>query len=398
LWTAALSGVGLFLAFRPWLRLHRPDVVVLAAVLFSSVWTVIFYGFTVMPNEWVALATVTASGYLLLFVVSDRHRDVGALCASMVVIALLRPSDALYVGAALVICCALLRGPGSRRVRAVIAVAVGAVVGSADWVIEAYTTYGGLSARIHAAQAEQGGGGLHFSGIAQARALAGPVLCRYGCQGHSADVYRLWWIPVAALVVVGIATAGPGRYARQVVPTVVGLAVGAQYILTVPYAAPRFLIPTYAALSLPAAAGALRLVTSIPSSAGRRAVGAVFLAGLITHLVIQLSVITTFIKPAAESLSLQTQSRAALLHGLGVQAPCIILGEPLDNQNLAYALRCTNPRVAQTSIPAALRHGVHIVWLRDSPPPHSDGAHWHRVRLPHHHAAQSRFAYVSHVG
>ena len=82
-WTAALSGLGLFLAFRTWLRLRPGYLAPVAAALFASLWTVTYYGFQVMPNEWVAFATVGGCGSLLSYpagratVVARRRRARG---------------------------------------------------------------------------------------------------------------------------------------------------------------------------------------------------------------------------------------------------------------------------------------------------------------------------------
>ena len=152
----------------------------------------------------------------------------------------------------------------------------GTALGVAEWVIEAYTSYGGLHARLHAAEAEQGGSGLYFSLGAQSRVLAGPLLCRTGCHASAAIAYRLWWVAAALLVVVALATIRRRRPLLDLAPIALGVVTAAQYVFTVGYAAPRFLIPSYAAFG--AARGrrhgrarALRPTVGSPVAAARAA-------------------------------------------------------------------------------------------------------------------------------
>jgi hypothetical protein len=108
-WTTMLSGLGLFLAFRPWLRLRLGYVVPIAAAFFTSIWTVSYYGFQVLPNEWVAFATIGACGSLLSFLLDGRRWSLVGAAVAVAAAALLRPSDAAYALLALVIVCVLCR-------------------------------------------------------------------------------------------------------------------------------------------------------------------------------------------------------------------------------------------------------------------------------------------------
>ncbi|MDT5012252.1 MAG: hypothetical protein QOH57_3869, partial [Mycobacterium sp.] len=88
IWVSALSGLGLFVAFQPWLRLRSGNVAPLAALMFATVWSVIFYGFAVMPNEWVALAALAACGYLLRFLSTGQRRYLVGVGIAMALVAL----------------------------------------------------------------------------------------------------------------------------------------------------------------------------------------------------------------------------------------------------------------------------------------------------------------------
>jgi hypothetical protein len=380
-WVTALSGVGLYLAFRPWLKLRAGYVVPLAALIFSSIWAVIYYGFEVMPNEFVAFGALAACGYLLRYLDEGQRRHLVPIVASIAAIGLLRPSDAFYCGGAFVLCCLALRSPKRRRLIAGSAVAAGVVLGVAEWVIEAFVSYGGLLHRIDDAQAEQGGGGLHFAGAAQLHALAGPILCRGTCHITSGVVYQLWWFAAAGLLIVAVLVARRRReLSLIVVPVFVGLVMASQYIFTVTYAAPRFLIPTYALLSLPCAYAAIALVKSIRRTNPRIALRSVLVAALVVNAVIQVQVILDKIKPSDQRYTHDVFVAVHALRRLGVDKPCLVLGDPGYDQNLGYALDCTNV-VAST---ATLRDDIadgHVVWIGSATPPAKYRAMWRLVTL-----------------
>jgi hypothetical protein len=87
----------------------------------------------------------------------------------------------------------------------------------------------------------------------EARALAGPTLCR-PCTQPVAWSATAWWFAVPPLVALGIAVAVSRRQATlAVMPTCAGPALFAEYTVTISYAAPRFLLPAYALASIPAA-------------------------------------------------------------------------------------------------------------------------------------------------
>ena len=50
LWFSTLSSVGLVAAFWPWLRVLRPGVAPVAALLFSTTWFTLYFGPGVRPN------------------------------------------------------------------------------------------------------------------------------------------------------------------------------------------------------------------------------------------------------------------------------------------------------------------------------------------------------------
>lgn len=397
LWTAALSGVALFVAFRPWLRLQKGFVTPLAALLFSSIWSVIYYSFEVMPNEWVAVTALASCGYLLLFLNEGRARHLMVASVALGLVALIRVPDAAYIGLALGIS-ALCVGPSTRRrLVAGAGLLVGAAAGAAQWVIEAETRFGGLLARMHAAQAQDGSGGrFYLSAPAHAEVLGGQILCAAPCRADSSVLYQLWWIALGALVVAGVVGGWRRRrLAIELVPVAAGLAIAAQYLFTVQLVAPRFLIPAYALLCLPAASGALYLLQLVRRRAWRIVAGCLLGALLIAHTAIQLTVIQTQVKPAFTMGNNRTLAEARTLRKLGVHPPCHILGQGGWNQNLAYALRCTNHPRDVESVQRMIAMGTQVVWLTNKRPSARYGTEWTRVKLPGLRPSTPQVAYLS---
>ena len=397
LWTAALSGVALFVAFRPWLRLQKGFVTPLAALLFSSIWSVIYYSFEVMPNEWVAVTALASCGYLLLFLNEGRARHLMVASVALGLVALIRVPDAAYIGLALGIS-ALCVGPSTRRrLVAGAGLLVGAAAGAAQWVIEAETRFGGLLARMHAAQAQDGSGGrFYLSAPAHAEVLGGQILCAAPCRADSSVLYQLWWIALGALVVAGVVGGWRRRrLAIELVPVAAGLAIAAQYLFTVQLVAPRFLIPAYALLCLPAASGALSLLQLVRRRAWRIVAGCLLGALLIAHTAIQLTVIQTQVKPAFTMGNNRTLAEARTLRKLGVHPPCHILGQGGWNQNLAYALRCTNHPRDVESVQRMIAMGTQVVWLTNKRPSARYGTEWTRVKLPGLRPSTPQVAYLS---
>ncbi len=383
LWLATLSGVGLFAGFWPWLRARSGYTAPLAAAVFSTLWTTVYYGFTVMPNEWVAYGALAAFGCVACYLQDGRRRYLAGAALAMAVVGLFRPSDALYLLAAVALASALLRASWRRRGLAVAALVVGAVAGVAEWIVEAEISYGGLMRRVHLAEVENGGGGLHFAGAAQARALAGPTLCRNGCDADAPLPYQLWWVAFGVLALIGIIHARRARHSRtDLAAAVVAIVLAVQYVFTVTYAAPRFMLPSYALLSIPCAAGLIACLRAPRSRRVHIAVLALVAIGATAHTALQVEVIVTRIKPSESRTYHGDLADARRLVRNGVHRPCLVLGSPADDQ-IAYATGCTNTPTDLTRARAAAEGGSDVVWLHARTPPTWPGMRWRALLLPH---------------
>ncbi len=337
LYLAVLSGIGLHLVLRVWRPLLPVRVLVLAGGLFAGLWITLLYGSQVMPNLWSAYGAFAAVGCLLR---AERGRPDRAapygLAAGVAVVGLMRPPDAVWL--VLALAAVALAGARWRRPAVFAALAAGLVLGCAEWVVEAYADYGGLSARLHRASEIQGGLGWHLAVDDQVRALDGRTLCR-PCDvpwRHRSTAAWWWALPLPAAG--GAAVAPPVRRAAVRVSLLAGTVLALPYLFTIDYAAPRFLLPAYALLAVPVAECLWWLVRRADGRPRPAAVAAVVLA-LCGHLAIQAGVLHT---TAANNRAQRAEydAVAARLHSYGVRPPCLLSGA--GAQPVAFYTGCAS--------------------------------------------------------
>ncbi|WP_188195933.1 hypothetical protein [Nonomuraea sp. SYSU D8015] len=338
-----LSGLALFLAYAPWIRLQPRPVAPLAAALFAGLWLSLFYANEAMPNMWVAYSGVAGVGLACLAETRPRPRlaTAGAV-AAFAVASLARPSDATWLALPL-----LAYGIAGRRPRLALATAGGLAIGWAQWTAEAVLRFGGPLARLRAAGAENATG-LHFSLPDHLRALDGPLLCRFGVEcGGFPPAQIAWFAAVPVFAVLGV---WRPRGRALVAALACGLSLALVYLFTVGYAAPRFLLPAYALLALPVAAGIARLCR-------RRATAVLAVIGLLCYFVVQARSAYVFGRQvhAARAVTAEVASR---LQRLGLSPPCFLYGH--DAVQVAYLARCGSHGVFRhyggtLSVPSSIR-------------------------------------------
>ncbi|MCZ1008851.1 hypothetical protein O1L68_21025 [Streptomyces lydicus] len=125
--------------------------------------------------------------------------------------------------------------------------------------------------------------------------------------------------------------------APVVLPALAGLCLAAPYLLTVDYAAPRFLLPAYALLMMPAA-WFLYWLTLLPRRRHAWAV-AVLVLVLLSHEVIQLTVWHTMVRSTARAQA-GIERVATALRAAGVRPPCVVSGE--EAVRVAYRAGCAS--------------------------------------------------------
>ncbi|GIH92803.1 hypothetical protein ACFFMN_31440 [Planobispora siamensis] len=381
LYLTAVSSAALFGAFYVWTRVRPGYMAPLAALLFAGCWVSLFYANEAMPNLYVALGAVAATGLMCL---PGRDRAVLAgLTGTMAAVSLFRPSDALVIAAPLVVA-ALLSRPLRLRAAAVLA---GLAVGWGEWLIEAELRYGGVAARMQGAE-EANLTGLTFSVVEHARALDGPSLCRWGTDcGDVSPLALTWWLAIPLMAAVGLWTARhdrPGRGPLLLAAVTAG-AIAAPYLFYVAYAAPRFLTPAYALLALPVAAGMIAL-----PGRGRpplRRAATVFVAGgLLAHLVLQGGYAYQMSANVYEDRE-RVRLAADELRRMGVRGPCMVYGQ--SGVQIGYMLGCRSRGLARgfhrrppATVRRALESGERLLLVYRGAKPPRYAADWRTEKLP----------------
>ncbi|SOE07032.1 hypothetical protein [Streptomyces sp. Ag109_G2-15] len=318
---AVLSGLALFLALRAWRGLFPVRVLALAGGLFASLWVTLFYGPQAMPNYWVAVGALAAVACFLRARTDRADRAaLWGLGASAALMAWMRPVDAVWVTLPL-----LALGLVRHHWRPLLVLLTGLAAGALEWVIEAYVSYGGLAQRLSDGSAIQGGLGLHFAVVDQLRSLGGRALCR-PCTGALPNpVVTVWWFALPLLAALGLTVAVRARRtATTLLPLACAATAAVPYLFMIGYAAPRFLLPAYALLSIPVAVALVHLVTA-PSRVRRPVAVALLALGLAAHLAVQLTVLLHTVDRTTAAH--RDWSRTAdTLHRLGVRPPCLLTG------------------------------------------------------------------------
>ncbi len=395
LYLTVLSGAALYLAFRVWFRVLPTPAVVIAAGLFGGLWITRFYGAELMPNLWVGFALVAAvGGFLRLTRARFDALGLLALPLGLAGAALMRPSDAAWAVFPLLVVTAVV--PAWRRNWPIYLLTLtGSLLGALPWVIEAEHRFGGVAARLRTAGAIQGGLGWHPQVLLQHwQTLDGPLLCRPCSPPSSPPVDTAWFLLLLPLAVLAVFAArrltraygGSRGSATVVVPALVGFSLAVPYLLLVNYSAPRFLLPAFALLSLPAGLSLWWLLSATPGRARRYAVAGVVALALSAQLLSQQQILTGQVSTTARSTRAYT-AIATGLHRVGVQAPCVLSG--YRSPQLAFYAGCGSRNVtghdasiSSGQLVALGRHTMVAVIVRPGLRPPHFAKHWQRHELP----------------
>lgn len=226
-----------------------------AAFFLGFSWLGLFYGSEVMPNLWAAVLGLAATGVLVRRFGGDLRRRDTALAATLVgLAAIVRPLDA-FVLAALLTLAVVLFGPSPRRPPIWLAAAI--VLGWVPWLVEMSMRYGDPVAALRAAGSV---GHLSIGGVRE-RLLQNLSLTNGPAIGPELPPHVplggvLWWGGVVVLAALGLLRVRNTPAFRPVLTAALtGLALAAEYLVFVAGVAPRFLLPAYALLAVPAAMG-----------------------------------------------------------------------------------------------------------------------------------------------
>ncbi|MFJ8666554.1 ArnT family glycosyltransferase [Streptomyces sp. NPDC093600] len=393
---ALLSGAGLFLALWAWRRLLPPAVLAVGGALFASLWVTLFYGPQVMPNLWVALASLAAVGCFLRGP-GDRWALPG-LGAGVAFVALMRPTDAVWLVLPLTGAALLTLWRRRRGWPLLLVPAAGAALGGVVWVVEAYTRYGGLGARLRRGSEIQGHLGWHMAVDDHLRALGGRTLCRPCDVPWAYPVASLWLLALPLLVAAGVLAAWRTRHRMEiVVATAAGASLAVPYLFTVDYAAPRFLLPAYALLMLPVALAVVRACRS--ETRWRPSVVILVAVALTAHLAVQYRLLDGVVdRVRRDTIAFADVARE--LRAEGVRPPCVVTGE--EAIRVAFRAGCASrqPTGHDASITpaalasAALQRPVAVLLSGDRRPP-AYARHWRVLDLPDLRARTGYRAYLS---
>ncbi|WP_329454108.1 hypothetical protein [Streptomyces sp. NBC_01497] len=400
---AVLSSAALLGSLWAWRCFYSDRVLALAGVLFAGLWITQFYGPQAMPNLWVAFAALACVGLFLRSVGPPRPlrahwRSLAGtgLCAAAVV--QLRPPDGFWLALPLfAVSLAIRPRPGRAVFGALLA---GLALGGAQWIVEAYTRYGGVGARLHTSGQVEGGFSWNPAFTDQLRSLGGRTLCRPCTAPWHLETNSLWWFTVPVLVAGGVMVARRDRRLPvALLPAICGLSIAAPYLLLINYAAPRFLLPSYALLSLPAAA----CVRWIAAGAGRRRRRPYLTAAAVVivavHLAIQNRVLTATVA-RNETAHADFSRIASDLNGVGMTRPCLITG--VNAIPIGFVAGCASGATAGNNAnmtvrgiaDTARRRPVAVLVPAGHPVPFYARA-WRRHRLPLSRQLPPYLAYVS---
>lgn len=290
---AVASSAALTLSFRMWAPVIGVGAVA-AALLFAGAWPALLYGSELMPNLWLALISMAATAVLARRLADGEGRHDELVAGGLVALAaLIRPLDAVVLTAALI-----LLPIAARRATVVWAVhlVLGLLAGWAPWLVEMTARFGSPG-EAFAAAARLGHTG-RWSLLENARqylALSdgpsiGPVA--------TPDIPLSGLLGLVALtILVGLgvrASSKRGVLPSLVVPTAVGVALAAEYIVFTDAQAPRFLLPALALLAVPAGLGLVSIVVGIRDREGAGAVRSIAAAGasmlVIAWVIIQVEI------------------------------------------------------------------------------------------------------------
>lgn len=266
-WLVLLSGVGLWVAFHPWIRRVGAAAPV-AAAGYGTTWFVLVSASEVYPNAMAALAAAAVVGWFLRAVGEDGgRREHVALAVSVAVLTVIRPTEAVFVCAGLVPALVGLRLVRGRPV--VLAMLGGGALGLLPFLAESVARWDGVRARLEA-----------MVSITTGVEAAAPLWRQYVAlldgplQGPLAQpevpLFGVAWLAAAAaLLGAGWVTLGR-RHQLRVAVALTGavLALLLPYLLTNPYSYLRFLLPSWAVACGLAAVGVVGVVQWLASRPG----------------------------------------------------------------------------------------------------------------------------------
>jgi hypothetical protein len=291
-----------------------------------------------MPNLWSAIIGVAAVGWMSRsFSATRSRRDDIAVIVLVALLGLFRPPDTIPI----VIAYAVVLIGTDRFVRRLLPAAVGLVLGWLPWLIEMSIRFDGpLDALRRAAEvAHVSSRGIGERVLQHLALTNGPTI---GSASRAGIAWGgvLWWGGLLVATGVGLRRARGTSAARPLLlAALAGVGLALEYLLFVAGTAPRFLLPVYALLCIPAAFGIWQVVANL-----RRTVRIALVAVLVAPwLVWQLGTADRVEAEAdAGRQSLEALGVALRVHA-GSDRACAFVGTD-GHPQIEYASGCIGSR------------------------------------------------------
>jgi hypothetical protein len=380
-----LSSAGLIAAFWPWLRVLRPAVAPAAALFFSTIWFTVAFGSLVMPNLYVGLGAVAVTGLFLRAVQDPVWWRLALTAAAAGFVALVRPTDSVLVMAPLF---AIALVVTRLRRKALAAVAMGELIGWLPWVIEGYLRFGGPVERLRAAETI-GPGGLDLRSsnvLIFLRLLDGtPQYCCTGGTPADAGPVPLslttWLVGVLVIAALGLVWSASERRLPEMMLVCLPAALLAAFYLLLPnFTTLRFLLPTFALISLPVAFALVHAMRR-----WRKTAAVIIAAALVGHVAPMLFLAERHMDARWRWGSAQVRAGSAVQHLIN-QRRCLVIANPPSPFGFYLGCRAQGLGTAKREprrVTQARAEGVFVLALLSGPPPpDSYISSWQQVPVP----------------
>lgn len=388
-----LSAVGLFLAYRTWLAVDS-RVAPLAALLFA-VAQALRLAHLVGPNLATALTAVAAVGFFVRAgEAMPRWRSLVGLAGALGGMALMRPTDAVFLSVALY--GGIIAAPRWRRPDLAVAVFAGLGVGGVAWLVEAYVRFGGPLRRLSDMRAITDTGRPSIA----AQWLAA-LASRVSESPAAAVAVAVAAVMAVVLAVVAVRVVSRRVAARWTLTLGVAATLIAAYHLLLSWVAERYFLPAQALLLLVAAAALVRIAAA-GSGTTKRVTAGLATAAVLLYLGLQLPVSAAKAAGAVE-IRQARQGHVDRLRAHGIAPPCLVTGDQAPA--LAHGLGCgagdlltafpiggNRYREMRRDLRQARGDDVVLVVVLVGERPPADVADWDRIRLDR---GRPLYAYVS---
>ena len=270
-----LSCTFLVLSFRSWRTSAGPVTAALAALVFSTFWSVSNYASAVFPNIWISIGLVGAIGSMTAILHSGWTRGRAAQLVGWTILATtMRPNDAVVaIGLAGVVVAwhYLRKGDGSGAWRLVGTAAIAGVVGIAPWTIESFVRFRNPIHRITSGLDIVNGEQSHRFVLIENIRATDDLGFTYGLTPDPMDPWvLLWWSAMAIGAIWSISRITRPEPENLTSPAAVAMVgIIAVYSFITPIDA-RYLLPAWGLGSICVAAMASTVFYSSEESNGFR--------------------------------------------------------------------------------------------------------------------------------